>query len=67
MSNKRKLEEHEMVALTKECSAAIQNKFPGKLKDPNSFSIPWLLGNVPIKLWFVQSRIKHKLDDPFSV
>ncbi|KAJ8752535.1 hypothetical protein K2173_004823 [Erythroxylum novogranatense] len=41
LSNKRKLEEHETVALTVECSAAIQNKLPPKLKDPGSFSIPW--------------------------
>jgi len=37
LSNKRKLEEHETVALTEECSAAIQNKLPAKLKDPDSF------------------------------
>ncbi|KAJ8770202.1 hypothetical protein K2173_011537 [Erythroxylum novogranatense] len=36
LSNKRKLEEHETVALTVECSAAIQNKLPPKLKDPGS-------------------------------
>ena len=33
LSNKIKLEEHETVALTEECSAAIQNKFPAKFKD----------------------------------
>jgi len=48
LSNKRKLEEHEMVALTEECSAAIQNKLPAKLKDPDSFSNPCLIGNKPI-------------------
>jgi len=47
-SNKQKLEEYEMVGLTKECSATIQNKLLAKLKDPNSFSIPYLIGNVPI-------------------
>jgi len=47
-SNKRKLEEHETVALSEECSAAIQNKLPAKLKDPGSFSIPCLIGNVSI-------------------
>ena len=31
LSNKRKLEEHETVALTQECSVAIQNKLPAKL------------------------------------
>ena len=48
LSNKRNLEEHEIVALTEECSAAIQNKLPTKLKDPRSFSIPCLIGNVSI-------------------
>ena len=49
LSNKRKLEEHENVALTEECSPAIQNKLHAKLKDPDSFSIPCLLGNVSIE------------------
>ncbi|XP_039140473.1 uncharacterized protein LOC120277686 [Dioscorea cayenensis subsp. rotundata] len=40
LSNKRRLEEHETVALTEECSALIQNKLPPKLKDPGSFLIP---------------------------
>jgi len=48
LSNKRKLEEHETVALTEECSVAIQNKLPTKLKDPDSFLISYLIGNVPI-------------------
>jgi len=33
--------------LTEECSAA--NKHPAKLKDPGSFSIPYLIGNVSLK------------------
>jgi len=36
-SNKRKLEKHETMALTEECSATIQNKLPAKLKDPGTF------------------------------
>jgi len=48
LSNKIKLEEHETIALIEECSAAIQNKLPAKLKDPDSFSIPCLIGNVSI-------------------
>ena len=48
LSNKRKLEEHETVALTEEYNVVIQNKLPTKLKDPSSFSIPCLIGNVPI-------------------
>jgi len=47
--NKRKLEEHETVALIEECSVAIQNKLPAKLKDPSSFSISCMLGNVSIE------------------
>ncbi|XP_020272432.1 uncharacterized protein LOC109847612 [Asparagus officinalis] len=48
LSNKRKLEEYETVALTEECSAIIQNKLPPNLKDPGSFSIPCVIGNVSI-------------------
>ena len=48
LSNKRKLEAHETVALTEECSVAIQNKLPTKLKDLDSFSIPYLIRDVPI-------------------
>jgi len=48
LSNKRKLEEHDSATLTEECSAAIQNKFLAKLKHPDSFSIPYLTGNVSI-------------------
>ena len=36
-SNKRKLEEHELVALTKECSVMIKNKLATKIKDPVAF------------------------------
>jgi len=48
-SNKRKPEEHETITLTEECSAVIQNNLSTMLKDPGSFSIPCLLGNVPIE------------------
>jgi len=46
LSNKRNQEEHEIVALTKECSATIQNKPPAMFKDLSCFSIPCLIGNV---------------------
>ncbi|XP_057993047.1 uncharacterized protein LOC131174030 [Hevea brasiliensis] len=42
--NKRRLEDHETVALTEECSAILQRKLPPKLKDPGSFSIPCYIG-----------------------
>ena len=44
LSNKRKLEEFETVALTEECSAILQKKLPPKLKDPGSFYIPCTIG-----------------------
>ncbi|PIN19259.1 DNA-directed DNA polymerase [Handroanthus impetiginosus] len=43
-SKKRLLGDYEMVALTEECSAIIQNKLPHKLKDPGSFTIPCTIG-----------------------
>lgn len=45
LSNKRKLEEYEMVALTEEWSAILQKKLPPKLKDLGSFTIPCSIGN----------------------
>ena len=46
MTRNRKLKNREMIALTKECSAIIQNKLLPKLKDPRSFSIPYTIGNI---------------------
>ena len=43
---KRRLEEYETIALTKECNAIIQKKLPHKLKDPGSFTIPCTIGNA---------------------
>ncbi|XP_020243263.1 uncharacterized protein LOC109821488 [Asparagus officinalis] len=48
LSNKRRLEEYETVALTQECSDIIKNKLPPKLKDPGSFSIPCTIGDMSI-------------------
>ncbi|XP_052172172.1 uncharacterized protein LOC127788099 [Diospyros lotus] len=45
-SNKRRLDEHETVMLTKESSAILQNKLPPKLKDPGSFTIPYTIGSL---------------------
>ncbi|PIN03721.1 DNA-directed DNA polymerase [Handroanthus impetiginosus] len=44
LSKKRRLGDYEMVALTEEYSAIIQNKLPPKLKDPGSFTIPCTIG-----------------------
>ena len=46
VSKKRKIEDHEMIALTKECSAHVQNKLPPKLEDSESFIIPCTIGHL---------------------
>ncbi|XP_061376693.1 uncharacterized protein LOC133318662 [Gastrolobium bilobum] len=48
LSRKHKLQECETVALTEECSAIIQKKFPPKLQDPGSFNIPIAIGNIDV-------------------
>ena len=48
LSNKEKLLETTTVALTEECSVIIQNKQPPKLSDPESFSIPYSVGDITI-------------------
>ena len=40
LSKKRKIAEKGIVNLTATCSAVIQQKFPVKMKDPGSFTIP---------------------------
>ena len=54
LSNKRKLAEHDIVALTEECNVVIQNKLPAKLKNTGSFFTPCLI---------VYVRIVHALCD----
>ena len=46
LSKKRKLRDYEIVTLSEECSAILQKKFPPKLKDPCSFTIPCAIGNA---------------------
>ncbi|KAL5560677.1 hypothetical protein UlMin_036888 [Ulmus minor] len=51
LMKKRKFGEFETVALTRECSAALQSKLPPKLQDPGSFTIPCSIGgNIVGKL-----------------
>ncbi|XP_038713437.1 uncharacterized protein LOC120007309 [Tripterygium wilfordii] len=45
-TNKRKFAEHERVMLNEECSAILLNILPPKLKDPGSFTIPCVIGNL---------------------
>ncbi|XP_057249907.1 uncharacterized protein LOC125496844 [Beta vulgaris subsp. vulgaris] len=49
LSNKRNIKENVIVSLTVECSAILLNKFPKKLGDPGSYSIPVKLGDIEIK------------------
>ncbi|XP_062104530.1 uncharacterized protein LOC133815738 [Humulus lupulus] len=49
MSKKRKLEDYETMKLTKECSAIIKRQLPEKLKDPGSFTIPCVIGELHIE------------------
>ena len=44
-TNKRSLRDHEEVKLNKEVSAVLSRKFPPKLKDPGSFTIPCKIGD----------------------
>ncbi|KAL4278418.1 hypothetical protein GQ457_03G020080 [Hibiscus cannabinus] len=46
LSKKGKLGELETVALSDGCSAHILNRFPPKLKDPGSFTIPCTISNM---------------------
>ena len=45
ISNKKKLEEFELIGLSEECSAVVLKKLPPKLKDPGSFTLPCTIGN----------------------
>ncbi|XP_061340962.1 uncharacterized protein LOC133287381 [Gastrolobium bilobum] len=45
LSRKRRIEEFETVALTKECSSIVSTKVPPKMEDPGSFTIPCVIGD----------------------
>ena len=45
LSRKIRLSKFETVNLTEECNAILHRKFPHKLKDPGSFTIPCKIGN----------------------
>lgn len=40
LSKKRRTSDWETVVLTEECSAILQKKFPIKMKEPGSFTLP---------------------------
>jgi len=48
LSKRRRVDEHETIALGEECSIVVLNKLPIKLKELGSFSIRCLIGNVII-------------------
>ena len=49
LSNKTKLEEISIITIGAGCSAILQNKQLKKLKDPGSFTIPCLIGDLPVE------------------
>ncbi|KAL4306619.1 hypothetical protein AHAS_Ahas16G0196400 [Arachis hypogaea] len=49
MTRKRNWSEKETIVLTEECSAIIQKKLPQKMKDPGSFQIPCIIGDINIE------------------
>ncbi|XP_057740167.1 uncharacterized protein LOC130957313 [Arachis stenosperma] len=49
MTKKRSWKNNETVILTKECSAIIQHKLSQKLKDPGSFQIPCIIGEITVE------------------
>ncbi|XP_073279529.1 uncharacterized protein [Primulina huaijiensis] len=58
LANKGRLEDHMTINLIENCSALVQNKIPPKLKDPGSFSIPCVIGEIFfIKLCVILERV----------
>ncbi|XP_072076644.1 uncharacterized protein [Arachis hypogaea] len=49
MTKKKNWKKKETVVLTEECSAIIQKKLPQKIKDPRSFQIPCIIGDINIE------------------
>ena len=46
MSNKKKIDAYGTISLSENCSSIIQRKPPKKLKDPSSFTIPCIIGEL---------------------
>ncbi|XP_076898906.1 uncharacterized protein LOC143552622 [Bidens hawaiensis] len=49
LSNKEKLSEVSSIPLSDGCSAVLQSKFPEKMADPVSFTIPCILGDDTVQ------------------
>ena len=43
ITKKRRWDDHETVPLTETCSSIIARRIPAKLKDPGSFTIPFIV------------------------
>lgn len=46
MNKKRRVDDHEVVAMTKICSFVLERKLPPKLKDLGRFTIPCSIGSI---------------------
>ena len=49
LSKKRKIVEEGIVNLTATCNALMKKELPEKMKDPGSFTIPYIIGGVEIQ------------------
>lgn len=74
ITNKLHWDEHEIILLIETCSSIISRKIPTKLKDPESFTIPCIVGTsefsrclcdlgVSINLMFLSVFKKLELGD----
>ncbi|XP_022895234.1 uncharacterized protein LOC111409414 [Olea europaea var. sylvestris] len=68
LTNKRKLPEHETIALSEECSTIIQHRIPPKLKDPWSFAQSCSIGNLnDINCLIDSGLVDQSLKHPYRI
>ena len=80
LSKKRKFGDYETIALSGEWSTILQKKFPPKLKDPGSFTIPCAIENavferalcdlgasINLMLWSIFKKLKFGEARPTTV
>nr|XP_025630568.1 uncharacterized protein LOC112723404 [Arachis hypogaea] len=61
MTKTRSWRNEKTVVLTEKCSAIIQHKLPQKLKDPGSFQIPCIIGEITVEKALCDLRAKDLL------
>ena len=61
LNKKRKIVEEGIVNLTATCSAVIKKELPEKMKDPGSFTIPFIIGGVEFEKALCDSRASINL------